>query len=279
MHIHTHPVTGEQFHVGGRTRPLRRPKFNLADYLRPKATLPTPPTDFDWTLKAQDALARVYNNDRRGCCVPAGIAHLEGIWTGNADTVQGGLQFDDTQILDPMYKLMGGFDPNNPDTTDNGCDEQTAMLVAQNVGLPVTPGMAPSKILGHIAVDASNWDHVCLAAWLFEGLLTASELPDNAMRNIPASSGASWDMSGQANPGNGHCMVLGAVLNSQGTVKLATWGKVLLVTRTDVQAGMVASNGGELYALLSPDVIARASQKAPTQLDAAQLQADLLTLC
>jgi hypothetical protein len=268
-------------HLGGRVRPIVKAMFSFHDYLdkilgikqncEPSA-LPVAPADVDWTLKAKPALGQMYMNNALGCCVVAGSLHLKGIWTGNSDTVEGGQIFPDS-VVPPLYTLLSGgiFDPANPQATDSGCDEVTALNCLTNTGYP-----DGNKITGFMAVDASNWSHVQLAHWLFEGLMTGSELSDNAVNNIPSSDGASWDISGTPEPKNGHCMTVARV--TADTVTLGTWGQLFVAQRTAVQSSMVTSAGGNLYALLSDNIIARATAKAPTGFDFAQLQTDMTSL-
>ena len=59
---------------------------------------------------------------------------------------------------------------------------------------------------------------------------------------------------------------------------LATWARLFLVKREDVQSSMVASAGGQLYGILSDEVINRATKKAPTGFDFDQLNIDMQAL-
>ena len=79
-------------------------------------------------------------------------------------------------------------------------------------------------------------------------------------------------MSAQPDPTNGHAF-LGCGGNAQGIV-VGTWGMLGLVTHGAVARYCADSAGGGLYALLTPDVIARGQAKAPNGLDWASLVRD-----
>ena len=98
----------------------------LHDY-RLATVLPTPPDECSWAPRATPVLRQMYLNDSLGDCVIAGIAHLVGVFTGNAG--QTPQQFTNAQITG-MYSAIGGYVPGDA-STDNGCDERTAMAYWQ----------------------------------------------------------------------------------------------------------------------------------------------------
>ena len=270
---------GNTYHVGSRRRPTSRPMFHFGQYIdklfgidgNPLGSLPNPPAAVSYTGKAMAALKRIYKNNLYGWCVPAGLLHLKGIWTGNADTWPGGQQFTDAQLL-ALYTLLSGgtFTPDDPNT-DNGCDEMTALNILMSQGFP-----DGEKPIGYMRVDGANWEHVKLAIWLFEGLLTGCELPDECVAQIPAGDGFVWDASGPPDPGNGHCMALGGY--DSDTAEDVTWGLVGRVTKRFIGKYMVNSVGGELYAILTPSLISRATAKAANGFDFDALKADMATM-
>ena len=241
--------------------------LRLADYLMPRA-LPTPPASCDYSLDAASALAQLYLNDQLGDCVVAGMAHLVGVFTGNSGEAP--------VILSPadiiaLYGAIGGYVPGDP-STDNGCDEATALSYWQSTGAPA----GANRIAGCIAVDATNAVEVRTAAWLLENLFLGIELPDQWIDPAPSASGFIWDIAGEPNPQNGHCVV--GVGFDQSGIKVSTWGMTGMMTDAAVAAYASPQAGGALYAVLSPEIIARASQRAPNGLDWAQLQADFQAL-
>ena len=68
----------------GRKRPKVPAKLRFRDYLSGAAAIPKAPVTFDYSVKAQAALGKMYLNDSIGDCVEAGQGHLVGVFTGNA---------------------------------------------------------------------------------------------------------------------------------------------------------------------------------------------------
>jgi hypothetical protein len=267
------------FHVGG-ARIVTAAKFNFHDYIdklfgvKPSTSQPmvVAPTSGDYSqIKGVTltALQQVYLNNVLGCCVPAALLHVRGVWTAFANAVAGGKIFSDDELRSFYTLLSGGlFDPNNAEATDQGCDIVTALNLLIKTGYP--DGQKP---LGFMAVDSSNWAHVTQAAWLFEGLVTGSCLSDNALNTIPTDPTGEWDMSGPPNPKNGHCMAL--VAWGPDTGKIGTWGRVFGVKRQDSQYAFGQAQGGGLWAVLDQDVIDRATLKSPTGFDFDALTEDM----
>lgn len=226
------------------------------------AVLPAAPTSTNYAFKAMVALSQMYLNDQLGDCVIAGANHLEGLATANA----GSPIFIATQKqIQADYSAVGGYVPGNP-STDNGCDEVTAMNYYQ------THGFANgSKISGWIPVQATNVTQVMQAMWLFENLFFGIELPDSWVNPGPSASGFVWD-DGTPNPNNGHC-VAGVGYNSQG-VQIDTWGMIGTITWKAVEHLCSSPGGGELYVFLMPDQVAKAQAKAPNGFDWSTLVTD-----
>ena len=246
----------------GRKRPLARcPRFSLRNYLM--KSLPAPPASCDYSSKAGKALSEIYLNDKLGDCVIAGIGHVVGVLTGGAGTQY---IYTKQQILQ-LYEKIGGYVPGHPNT-DNGCDEQTALNYWQHYGAP----SGTHQIAGWIAVNGADPTEYRTALWLFENLYFGLELPDKWVSPMPTAAGFTWDVAGQSNPDNGHCVV-GVGYSSKG-VKICTWG--MLGTMTDAAIGEYATTvgSGELYTVISQDAINKATQKAPMGFDWSQLIAD-----
>ena len=257
----------------GRRRPIARcPRLSLANYLT--RSLPAPPPSIDYRAKAASALANVYENQTlEACCVISGMAHVVGVLTGNAGTP---FIYSNDEIIG-LYRTIGGYIPGDP-STDQGCDEQTALnWWAQHGALP--RNMASSsghKIAGWMAVDATNAEECRTALWLFENLYFGLALPDAWISPEPSGSGFVWDAAGPPNPDNGHCIV-GVGYTTSGIV-IDTWGMTGLVTNAAVALYPTPANGGELYTVVSQDGLSKASQKAPNGFDWSQLIADFDSL-
>jgi hypothetical protein len=251
----------------GRNRPEPgfRPKLHFGKYLN-LSTLPTPPGAWTYATKAYSALAEIYANDTLGCCVTAEILHSIGVFTGNAD---GGspLKFTQAQAV-AIYSAIGGYVPGDP-STDNGCDIDTALEYMQTTGFPT----GQNKFAGRLAVDPTNQEKYTAALWLFENLDFGIELPEAWITPFPSAPGFHWDVAGAPNPDNGHSFL--AVAYDKRNVYPDTWG--MLGSMSDAAVAMYASPAasGELYTVLSDEIMIRATQKAPTGFDFEQLEADL----
>jgi len=211
---------------------------------------------------ATTALSQMYANNVLGDCVIAAIAHLIGLFTGNA----GGppVVLTTAQII-TLYSAIGGYIPGHANT-DQGCDEQTALNYWQQHGAPA----GSHQIAGWLAVDATNVAEVKAALWLFENLFFGIELPDAWL--TVRSSGFVWD-AGVPNPNNGHA-VAGVGYDAHG-IQVSTWGMTGTLTWAALAANVgKRASGGELYVVLSQDSIARANAKAPNGMSWAQLVAD-----
>ena len=246
----------------GRIRPAPgRPKFKFSRYTT--ASLPTPPTNIDYSPAAAPCLGLIYLNDRLGDCVCAGGAHLVGVFTGNAGQL---FTCSDAQVQSD-YEAIGGYVPGDP-STDGGCDEETAFAYWTDVGFA-----DGTKLAGWVALDGTNVTEIKQAIWLFEGVMFAVELPDAWVNPFPAGPGFVWGVAGPPNPKQGHCVV-GVGYNAQGVI-ISTWGILGLITWEAVAKYAVSSVGGAIYGLLSPDVLARASCKSPAGVEWSELQADI----
>jgi len=238
-----------------------QPKTRLKDHLC--ASLPAPPASVDYSPAATQALAEMYCNDTLGDCVIAGYYHVLGVATGNA-----GKEFLATQdqiIHD--YSAIGGYTPGD-DSTDQGCDEDAAITYWKT-----NPAADGSSLAGSASVDASNQTECMQALDLFETLYFGLALPDAWVTPFPASSGFVWDVAGDPNPSNGHC-IMAMGYNATG-VKICSWGMLGTLTWAAVAKYAVPSAGGALYALLTPDMLAAGQQKAPNGVAWADLLKDL----
>lgn len=267
----THPETGLTVKLG-RNRPTGLlPKLLFHDYVN-LAAVPSGPINFDYTAKASAALSQMYLNDQLGDCVIAGLAHAVGIETGNATGTP--VIFSSAQITS-LYSAIGGYVPGDPNT-DNGCDEQTALNYVCTTGYGVTGANKPA---GWLSVDVTNIVETRTAAWLFDGgLFMGLELPDAYVNPFPSASGFTWDVAGNPDPSNGHCIISGGFVSgftdkSDGAT-ISTWGMLGTFTYAAMQKYLVPSAGGELYVVISQDSLNKAMQKAPMGLDWTQLTAD-----
>ena len=232
------------------------------------ATLPAPPASVSYVSRAAGVLGQVYLNDQLGDCVIACMAHLVGLFTGNAGA--NAVQFSPAQIT-ALYSAIGGYVPGD-DSTDNGCDEQTALAYWQSSGAPA----GANQIAAWVAIDGTKPEQYRQAMWLFENLVFGVELPDAWISPFPSAPGFVWGINGPPNPDNGHCFC-GVGYNSAG-VQIDTWGIIGTITDAAIKQYAALPGGGEMYAVLTPEIIARATAKAPSGYNWSQLQADFAAL-
>jgi hypothetical protein len=257
-----HPNSKLTFRLG-RKRPVARcPRFSLHNYLM--RGLPAPPATADYSKPAAAALANVYCNDTLGDCVIAGIGHVVGVLTAGATGSP--FVYTNDQIIQ-LYSAIGGYVPGQP-STDQGCDEQTALNYWENNGAPA----GSHRIAGWLSVNAADPTEYRAALWLFENLYFGLELPDAWINPMPAESGFTWNAAGPADPNNGHCVV-GVGYTAQG-VTIDTWGMTGTLTDKAIAKYGTQDSHGEVYTVVSQDAISQASQKAPNGFDWSQLIAD-----
>lgn len=247
--------------LGGRRRPS--PHTQKLYFSRYASKLPAPPATVNYAPKALAALRQMYDNDQLGDCVIAGGYHAEGVVTGNAS----GTPFVATlaQVIKD-YGAIGGYVPGEP-STDQGCDEQTALNYWQQKGFA-----NGSKLTAWLAVDASNKAQVQQAMWLFENLFFGLELPDAWVNPFPSADGFVWDVSPDGtDPDNGHCVV-GVGYDARG-IQVATWALLGTLTYAALEYA-TPGRQGELYVLLTADLIAKGQAKSPSGFDWATLVQD-----
>ena len=256
--------TGHYFRLG-RNRPVARgPRLSLKNYLM--RGVPAPPASVDYSKKAAKALAQMYLNNQLGDCVIAGMAHLVGVFTGNAGDPLA--VYSSNQII-ALYSAIGGYVPGHPNT-DHGCDEQTALNYWQQHGAPTQSGA--HEIAGWISVDGNDETEYRTALWLFENLYFGIELPNAWINPFPSAPGFVWNVAGPPIPTNGHCVV-GVGYTPKG-VTICTWGMMGLMTDGAIAKYATTVGAGELYTVVSHDALEKATEKAPNGFDWSQLVAD-----
>lgn len=251
----------------GRNRPIAHgPRLKLCNYLM--KSLPAPPESSDYFSAASSVTSQVYLNDTEGDCVIAGMCHLDGIFdvmAGNAPTI-----FASTQV-NSLYSAIGGYVPGD-ESTDNGCDEVTALNYWENNGLLNNT----KKIAGYIQVNANDIEECKNAVYLFGNLYFGVGLPDAWINPFPQSPGFTWDVNGEADPNNGHCFISAAY--DKNGFKINTWGMIGNLTPAALTKYAGQSEGGQLFSVLSKDTLSQASHKAPSGVDWTQLIADFDSL-
>lgn len=234
----------------GRSRPKARgPRLRLGRYLQ--VSLPTPPPSVDYSSKGEPALSNIYLNDKLGDCVIAGGYHIVATETGNSGPL---FTATDQQII-ADYSAIGGYVPGD-ESTDQGCDEPTALNYWVEHGF--ADGTRP---LGWLAVDAANRTELQMGLYLFENLYFGVELPDPWVNPMPSGNGFRWDVAGDPDPNNGHC-IIGVGYNDDG-IQVDTWGLIGTVTWAALAKYFTPPVYGSAYVLLTPDQISTGQSKAP----------------
>lgn len=219
------------------------------------------PDDTSYRDAASASERDVYMNDQLGDCVPAGLNHLAGLASANA----GGSFVPTASEVLADYMAIGGYVMGNP-STDNGCDEDTAMNYYQ------THGWANgTKAVGAIAVDATNWDEVRAMVYLFENVVFGVGLPDEWISPFPSTDGFVWDAAPTV-PENGHCFVAIDLKGGRnGVLVVNSWGLYGGITQAACAQCAVHKVGGQMFCVLTPDIVNRAIAKAPNGMDWATL--------
>jgi len=235
----------------GRKRPIApAPRMRFSRYLT--AAVPAPPASLDFSAKAASVLAMVYLNDQLGDCVIAGGYHLVGVETGNAT---GSPYVATDAVLKADYHAIGGYVDGDP-STDNGCDEDTAIHYWTSHGFA-----NGTKLLGSFSVDATKPIEVKQAVWVTEEIIICMELPDAYVDPFPSGNGFVWDVAGAPVPENGHS-IMACGYTDKGLI-ICTWGMLGILTWAALAKYAVTSAGGSLNAVLSPDQLAKGQTTAP----------------
>jgi len=264
-------VASGRFVHFGRVRPSDEKRAalpKLRDYFvaSKQKLLPTPPGGCDYSGAARSILADVMGNDAEGDCVIAAGYHIVGTETANA-----GDPFHATLAqVNADYGAIGGYVPGDP-STDNGCDEATA------IGYWTSNGFADgTKLAGSLLLDASNQQELMLACYLFENLFFGTALPDAWISPFPSKDGFSWDVAGAANPNNGHGYM--GCGYSPGGVYIGTWGLIGAQTWRAIAKYNTDEAGGDVYVLVTPDQLAKGQTRAPNGIAWTDLLADLVAM-
>jgi hypothetical protein len=253
--------SGQQFKMGRRRPVARCPRLSLGNYLL--KALPTPPDMIDYSRLPATFLSDILANDSLGDCTAAAAFHAGGTFLANAGYP---IPFTVDDVV-RFYSATTGYVPGN-DNTDNGGDEQTVLNYWVQNGL--TPNL--HKIAGWCHIDGNNKEECQTALWLFENLYFGISLPDAWVHPMPESSNFIWDVAGAADTHNGHAFC--GLSYKENGVGIDTWGLMGTITWEAI-AKYTNEGGGELYTVLSSDMIDKAAAKAPNGFNYTQLQADL----
>ena len=262
-----HPVTGQTLRLGRKfapSRPQRMARFGA--FSSPKTPIPTSTryTNYPAGSSGEAWFKAVLSNDKLGDCTCAGALHIAGAWFANVGEA---VPFKPEDAVS-LYERACGYDPSDP-STDQGGNEQDVLAFLH------AHGLAPNgshKIAGFCAVDGRDVEEVHRAIYELENVYFGLALPDAWINPFPAADGATWDVAGDPDPSNGHCVV-GLDYREDGAVLINTWGMRVWLTADAIRNYAVPAAQGEVYALYSDDALSRATQKSAGGFDAAGLKA------
>jgi hypothetical protein len=228
-------------------------------------TLPAAPSVVDYFTGVK-ALADILGNDELGDCTAAGACHIVEAVTAAAGA---GVTLERADAV-AFYTQSTGYVVGDP-STDQGGDEITVLTSWRDVGVK------GHKISGWLSVDPKNEALIRSVLATFGPVLYFGvELPDSYMDLAQGGAGFTWG-TGTPDQNNGHCFV-GVGANDSG-VQIDTWGLVPdTITYAAVAELCSDANGGNLFAVLSPEVINAAKCTAPDGLAWAALEADFAAL-
>lgn len=257
-----HPLGVKQV-MFGRKRPPAHLRTGYRTMARYMAALPTPPVSFDYASLCATAEANILANDTLGDCTSAGAGHLIDIFTAGGGSP---VSITAAEAI-AFYSQSTGYVPGDP-STDQGGDEVTVLTSWQQKGYDGKGGHA---IAGFVAVDPTNQAQLNAACYYLGGLYFGLELPDTYVNPFPSANGFVWG-TGTPDPNNGHCIV-GVGASPQG-ILINSWGLIGTLTYAAIAELCSDANGGQVFAVVSPEWVNKMKGDSPSGLDWAQLVAD-----
>ncbi len=244
-----------RFKLGAREQRIDSRTLQLAEYLNIGRLRPAP-SSIDWSHPVPNWPMML--NDKEGDCTIAGAMHLDQLWTANTGKM---IVCPDADI-EKAYESIGGYDPNHPDTTDNGC----VMLDVLNHWRKV--GIGGRKIAGYTRVIPTHQEMVKQTINLFGGIYLGVKLP------LSAQEQSIWSVlptgptgSGFPNSWGGHCVPV--VAYDPTYLICVTWGALLKMTWSFFRTYV-----SEAYAVLSNDWL-KGGKNSPSGLAYSELMTDL----
>lgn len=255
-------------HIGGRHRPRQTAATHphlFMTFRHYGVTLPAAPPVVDY-FTGVTPLTDILGNDELGDCTAAGACHIVEAVTAAAGA---GVVLTREDAV-TFYSQSTGYVVGDP-STDQGGDEITVLTSWRDVGC------GGHKISGWLSVDPTDPPLIrSILATFGPVLYFGVELPDDYMTLAHGGAGFTWG-TGTPDQNNGHCFV-GVGANDAG-VQIDTWGLVPgTITYAAIAELCSESSGGNLFAVLSPEIISAAKCAAPDGMSWAQLESDFAGL-
>lgn len=202
----------------------------LATYLDTSQLPPLPEGDFTIAdLVAPEEWGMLLNN-KLGCCAPAGIEHAQEAMARVGDHKP---MFNDS-TTEVAYEAMGGWDPANPTTTDQGCDLRTCAKVWQKQGIP--DGVGGRHHCGvYLWLEPGNVQEQWYATYVLKNAINGYDLPANWMEAFDEEDFV-WDFDPASKSLGGHCVpAFGKAKDGTDDV---SWGHRLVITGAGIENKM-----------------------------------------
>lgn len=237
----------------GRARPAALPMVPRFEGFHSFASMAVaPPARINRHDKAAVALARMYLNDRYGCCVIAGKAHALGVVSANDSDSAGEIQATDQEIYSQYQSICG--------RGDNGCVITRVLDVMRSRGFQA--GGKRYLIDGYVAVDWTDEVRTKVVQYLFGATTVGINLPQ------AWTESAVWDVTNSKIVG-GHDVT--AIDYDERGVYVSSWGRIYLMTWA---AWLSKRWVEEYYAILYPQWY-NGDKMAPCGVDVAGLKGAL----
>jgi hypothetical protein len=213
------------------------------------APIPQAPASYGHYQSVQDW--GMLANDKYGCCVPAGLAHLLKMWREMWKRAD--ISISDEQVLQAYHEITELMNPGNgfnPETGENdtGCNMRIALNWFKNVGYPDADGNR-HKIVGYGIIDPKDVQRLNDCANIFDGVAIGFEVTQDAMNQFQQHF--PWDVQhhifGQDVIIGGHCVPL---VGRMGNVKAVTWGTI-----QDAKARFLAKYNDEAYVIVTEELL------------------------
>ena len=233
--------------------PAQRPPMlgTIHQYVTGK--LPTPPPSVNIPSPSGGPWG-MDMNDKLGCCVVAGIDHLNAAW--DAEVKESSARPSDPQIAAEYYSLTGG--------PDSGLVESTTL--ARWAASPIFG----TKIAGYAPIELHDLIGMQQAISFYGGVMFGIALPQSAEQQYGEQQQTGrvvpWTVIPTSPLLGGHCVV-GVGYRPEG-VWCVTWGDIVLLSYP-----FLAKYADEAWCPLSQQVQQRGA--GPTGIDFASLRMDM----
>lgn len=185
--------------------------LQFSKFFSPSQMRTAPPPSINRRDKAAASLARMYMNDRLGCCVISGKGHMFGVMAANDSDSGGEVQMTDAEVQQQYQSFCG--------PGDRGCNIQDVLNRIKSGGFVMNGRRY--NIDGYVQADWRNRTQVQVAQYLFGATCIGFMLP------ALWTNTAVWDVTNSKIVG-GHD-VTPIDYDSSG-VYVSSWGRIYRMT-------------------------------------------------